>query len=368
MTGIVKKLVLTGGPCAGKTSALSFLEQNLRDRGWHVLVAPEIPTMLMQHGVHPNMLSTFQEHVLAMQVAFEKELSRAAEMLPGEKVVIIYDRGIMDQKVYLPNYAAFISLVEAQGLNVVEVRDGRYDGVFHLRTAAHGAEHAYGNATNAHRLESVEQARAVDKLTEEAWLGTPHLRIIPNKGTFADKLHHLLSEVLQALGEPVPIEFERKYTVRLTEAIPPIPSSVRVLITQDYLVATNPGVVERVRSRGQDATLLYYHTTKKPTGVCGESVEVERRISEREYLELLARKDPCRHTVVKERTCFVYRDQYFELDVFADTRLPHALLEIELLSEQQTVELPSFLDIIEEVTGDAAWSNFSIAHRLAQKD
>src|SRR3989344_2033428 len=147
MTGIVKKLVLTGGPCAGKTSALSFLEQNLRDRGWHVLVAPEIPTMLMQHGVHPNMLSTFQEHVLAMQVAFEKELSRAAEMLPGEKVVIIYDRGIMDQKVYLPNYAAFISLVEAQGLNVVEVRDGRYDGVFHLRTAAHGAEHAYERPT-----------------------------------------------------------------------------------------------------------------------------------------------------------------------------------------------------------------------------
>src|SRR3989344_1009655 len=147
-----------------------------------------------------------------------------------------------------------------------------------------------------------------------------------------------------------------------------IPSSVSVLITQGYLVATNPGVVERVRSRGQDATLLYYPTTKKPTGVCGESVEVERRISEREYLELLARKDPCRHTVVKERTCFVYRDQYFELDVFAATRLPHALLEIELLSEQQTVELPSFLDIIEEVTGDAAWSNFSIAHRLAQKD
>src|SRR3989338_1601793 len=105
MTGIVKKLVLTGGPCAGKSLCLSFLEQNLRDRGWHVLVAPEIPTMLMQHGVHPNMLSTFQEHVLAMQVAFEKELSRAAEMLPGEKVVIIYDRGIMDQKVYLPKYA-----------------------------------------------------------------------------------------------------------------------------------------------------------------------------------------------------------------------------------------------------------------------
>ena len=36
MGQLVGKIVLTGGPCAGKTTALSTIEQELTDRGYRV--------------------------------------------------------------------------------------------------------------------------------------------------------------------------------------------------------------------------------------------------------------------------------------------------------------------------------------------
>ena len=39
---------------------------------------------------------------------------------------------------------------------------------------------------------------------------------------------------------------------------------------------------------------------------------------EGEYANLLAQADPTRNTVRKQRTCFLWRSQYFELDQFLD--------------------------------------------------
>lgn len=44
------RICLTGGPCAGKTTALSTLTQVLTQRGYRVLQVPEAATMLMKGG------------------------------------------------------------------------------------------------------------------------------------------------------------------------------------------------------------------------------------------------------------------------------------------------------------------------------
>ena len=36
----VKKIVLTGGPCAGKTTALQQIEREFTEKGYHVLIVP----------------------------------------------------------------------------------------------------------------------------------------------------------------------------------------------------------------------------------------------------------------------------------------------------------------------------------------
>lgn len=63
----------------------------------------------------------------------------------------------------------------------------RYEAVAHLVTAADGAPQYYSNASG-HRLESIEQALAIDKLTQQAWLGHPKLRILRNEVDFNNKV------------------------------------------------------------------------------------------------------------------------------------------------------------------------------------
>jgi dephospho-CoA kinase len=44
------RICLTGGPCAGKTTALATLNQVLTQLGFKVLQVPEAATMLMKGG------------------------------------------------------------------------------------------------------------------------------------------------------------------------------------------------------------------------------------------------------------------------------------------------------------------------------
>lgn len=46
----VFRVVLTGGPCAGKTTALAVLEERMRSRGFRVFVVPEAATTLITGG------------------------------------------------------------------------------------------------------------------------------------------------------------------------------------------------------------------------------------------------------------------------------------------------------------------------------
>ena len=46
----IKKIVLTGGPCAGKTTALVKVIEHFSSLGYKVFTIPEVPTMFSQSG------------------------------------------------------------------------------------------------------------------------------------------------------------------------------------------------------------------------------------------------------------------------------------------------------------------------------
>ncbi len=72
--GNVFHIVLTGGPCAGKTTALERLSAFLRERGFRVFTVPEAATMLFSNGVFFSDLSsednvaTFQAKLMGVQI------------------------------------------------------------------------------------------------------------------------------------------------------------------------------------------------------------------------------------------------------------------------------------------------------------
>lgn len=49
----ITKIVLTGGPCAGKSTAMSWIQNAFTERGYKVLFVPETATELISGGVAP---------------------------------------------------------------------------------------------------------------------------------------------------------------------------------------------------------------------------------------------------------------------------------------------------------------------------
>lgn len=355
--------VLTGGPCSGKTTGLSIIEQELNNRGYYVLIVPETATELISTGIRPfgNSLSNFDFQYVLFQKQLNKEnfyLDVASRFIPAEKIVILYDRGIIDNKSYI-SQDEFKHLLSCFNMNEVDIRD-RYDAVFHLVTAANGAEEFYTLANNVARTETPEQARFLDERGIANWTGHTHLRIIDNSTNFERKMARLLNEVLSCLGDPIPLEIERKYLIKRPslEELSKFVSINTVDILQTYLSSTD-NIERRIRQRGQDDNFSYYLTEKREISNL-KRVEIEKKLSQKDYIGYLAKMDTSLSPVSKKRVFFVYKSQYFEIDLFNFSQ-DYALMEIELTSENASVILPDFIEVILEVTEDPHYRNKNLA-------
>ena len=170
----ITRIVLTGGPAAGKTTLISrILKEFKSEDGWKVITIPETATEMISGfgiGPFPNCMSMedFQYYVVDDQLHKEKLALQAANAVPEEKVLIVYDRAVFDDKAYVSD-EFFIKLIAQFGLTEGELLS-HYDAVLHLVTCAKGAEYAY-NYGNAARYESIEDARKADDNTLRAWSG-----------------------------------------------------------------------------------------------------------------------------------------------------------------------------------------------------
>ncbi|MDO4563496.1 MAG: AAA family ATPase [Clostridia bacterium] len=211
----ITKIVITGGPCAGKTTAMSRIQECFEKLGYSVLFVPETATELIGGGAAPWTLKSNLDYQLCqMKLQLEKEkvfYMAAQNLFNADKVLIVCDRGAIDNRAYMTD-AEFGRLLNELSLNETQLRDN-YDAVFHLVTAAKGAEKFYTLANNQARTETIEEAAAMDDKLIAAWTGHPHLRIIDNSSDFEDKIKRLLQEISAFLGEPEPYEIERKFLI-----------------------------------------------------------------------------------------------------------------------------------------------------------
>lgn len=357
------KIVITGGPCGGKSTAMSWIQNAFTQMGYTVLFVPETATELISGGVAPWTCGTnvdYQMCQMRLQLEKEKIFECAADTMKAEKVLIVCDRGALDNKAYMTE-GEFSKVMGAVASNEVALRD-QYDAVFHLVTAAKGAEEFYTTANNTARTETVAEASALDDKLIAAWTGHPHFRVIDNSTAFEGKMKRLISEISAFLGEPEPCEIERKYLI----AYPDIrwlennPACRRIEIVQTYLKSA-AGEEVRVRKRGSDGNYIYFQTIKRKISDV-KRVEIERRLTEAEYSKLLADADPKALPIQKTRYCLTYGSQYLEIDVYPFWS-DKAILEIELSDENASIFLPEQIKVIKEVTDDDAYKNASLARR-----
>ena len=200
--GIVTKIAITGGPCAGKTTALRAIRAEFSKRGFKVITIPEPATELISNGVTPWECSSSEEYQrcqMEIQLAREAMYERAARGMNYQKTLLVFDRGMLDNKCYMTD-DEFARVLADLHRTEEELR-ANYDAVFHLVSAAKGAPEFYSTDTNAIRYETLEEAAALDDRFILAWQKHPHFRIVENKGSFDDKLQDLLQQLREFLNE-----------------------------------------------------------------------------------------------------------------------------------------------------------------------
>ncbi len=306
----IKKIVLTGGPCAGKTTALVKIIDHFSGLGYKVFTIPEVPTMFTQAGMNyltknEKFFFEGEKATFLTQIGLEDSFTKMAETI-DKPVIIVCDRGTMDISTYLTE-DFWNRIISEQGYTNTQLRE-RYDAVLHLVSAADGAEQFYTTANNAQRVEKADEkglqiARELDKKIVSVWKGHPHLRVINNHEDFNNKLNRVLKEISNVLGIPQPIEEERKYIVKLTGEVP---NAIDSDIVQTYL-SGEPGSEIRLRRRGfEGGKYVYVHTTKKRVAD-NEQVETERQISANLYENMLQQADPYRQRIHKHRKSFIWK-------------------------------------------------------------
>ena len=154
-----------------------------------------------------------------------------------------------------------------------------------------------------------------------------------------------------------PLEIERKFLIPYPDIsqLTALPGCTVFNMVQTYLC----GGAARVRKSTGPEGCVYTHTQKRRISELTR-VELEREISEEEYLALLKDADPAFRPIEKTRLRIPYREHIFEIDIFPFWK-DRAVAEVELRSEEENIDFPSWLDIIKEVTFDPAYKNVSLA-------
>lgn len=185
-----KRVVLTGGPGAGKTALLELVRQAFCA---HVHVLPEAASIVFGGGF-PREDEDISRRA-AQGAIFH--VQRALESVGDghNPATVLCDRGTIDGLAYWPGAA---NEFWSSAGTTLESELARYDAVIHLRTPA--LEQGY-NHQNPLRTESAAVAAEVDARIASAWATHPRRFTVASSADFLDKATCALEILRRELPE-----------------------------------------------------------------------------------------------------------------------------------------------------------------------
>ncbi len=173
------RIVLTGGPGGGKTTAADLFRREIGER---VVIVPEAATLLFSGGF-PRANSDLAVHAVQRAIYHvQRNLEDTqAALFPGR--ILLCDRGTVDGAAYWPDEPHHF--FQAVG-TTHEGELARYDAVIFFETAAAGGLNIEGG--NPVRNESVDQAVALDRKLRSLWAKHPRFVLVPHNASFFKKI------------------------------------------------------------------------------------------------------------------------------------------------------------------------------------
>jgi predicted ATPase len=173
------RIVLTGGPGGGKTTAADLFRREIGER---VVLVPEAATMLFTGGFprvnEPHAVRSAQSAIFHVQRNLE---DIQVALNPGK--ILLCDRGTVDGAAYWPGEPEpfFAGLGTSLAAELA-----RYDAVVFFETAVAGGVAITSN--NPARCETDREALWLDRRLREIWSQHPSFTFVPHDPSFFRKI------------------------------------------------------------------------------------------------------------------------------------------------------------------------------------
>lgn len=184
-----RRVVLTGGPGAGKTALLELIPLFFCV---HVRTLPEAAGIVFGGGFPRN--ERLEVRQASQRAIFHVQRELEATEPPSRAALVLCDRATVDGAAYWPGPGDLWSAVGT----TQEQEVARYHAVIHLRTPL--APEAYPR-DNPLRVETLEEAAVIDERIARLWSGHPRVFEVKGRPDFLSKAVEALSILRGELPE-----------------------------------------------------------------------------------------------------------------------------------------------------------------------
>ncbi len=173
------KVVVTGGPGGGKTTALDLFCRELGDK---VAVVPEAATVLFSSGITRSEDEKIIKMVQKTIFQLQKNLEEIHQIQFPDRLLVC-DRGSLDGLAYWPGSEhEFFNEINS----TLEEEIARYDAVIFFESAAATGHDI--NSNNPVRKETSHQAAQLDKKLQKVWSQHPQYYFVGSSESFLRKI------------------------------------------------------------------------------------------------------------------------------------------------------------------------------------
>jgi len=187
------RIVLTGGPGGGKTTAADMFRREIGER---IVVVPESATMIFTGGFPRDPSDHAVEGVQRAIYHVQRNLEDVQSKRFPDRVLLC-DRGTVDGAAYWPeeDNSGFYRAMET----TLEEELDRYDGVIFFESAAVGGMGIEGG--NPARLESLAEAAKLDARLRKIWSNHPNFKVVHHDPSFLKKISLGLAVMEEMIDE-----------------------------------------------------------------------------------------------------------------------------------------------------------------------